>query len=157
MQLVAFRNHTAGAESTVGHPRRETSMTERSAHHAAFMTAGSKSDAVRRYFGAYASKDRKVVDELLTDDFTFTSPYDDDIDKAAYFEKCWPSCERIRVHLLEKICEQGNDAFVLYKIITNDGKECRNSELFVFDGHRIRHVDVYFGAAYGDGTFVAQR
>jgi ketosteroid isomerase-like protein len=120
------------------------------------MTTASKSDAIRRYFGAYASKDRNVIDALLTGDFTFTSPYDDDIGKPAYFEKCWPNCERIRTHLIETICEDGDQAFVLYKIITNDGREFRNTEFFTFAGGRIKHVDVYFGATYRGGAFVAQ-
>jgi ketosteroid isomerase-like protein len=115
-----------------------------------------KSDIIRRLFAAYRSKDRQVVEALLADDFTFTSPYDDAIDKAAYFERCWPNSERIRQHELEKICEDGHDAFVLYKCITTDGKEFRNTEMFSFDGDRVREINVYFGAAYRDGAFVRE-
>ena len=118
------------------------------------MVAQSKSDKIRSYFGAYKSKDRKVLEDGLADDFTFTSAYDDAIDKATYFERCWPNSERIRSHIIEKIFEQGDEAFVLYKCITNDGKEFRNTEFFTFDGDRVKRVDVYFGAAYRDGTFI---
>lgn len=121
------------------------------------MPAASKSDILRGYFAAYKSKDRKTVEDLLTDDFTFTSPYDDAIDKATYFERCWPNSERIQTNDLEKIFEQGNEAFVLYKCITNDGKEFRNTEFFSFDGDRIKQVNVYFGATYKDGAFVKQQ
>jgi ketosteroid isomerase-like protein len=86
------------------------------------MFAQSKADKIRSYFAAYKAKDRKVLEDGLADDFTFTSPYDDAIDKATYFARCWPNSEKIRSHTIEKIFEQGDEAFVLYKCITNDGK-----------------------------------
>jgi CubicO group peptidase (beta-lactamase class C family) len=115
-----------------------------------------KSDIIRSYFAAYRSKDRKVVDRLLADDFRFTSPYDDAIDKASYFAKCWPNSEWIRAHILEKICEDGDEAFVRYECVTHDGKKFRNTECFRFAGERISKVDVYFGATHKDGAFVAE-
>jgi ketosteroid isomerase-like protein len=48
---------------------------------------------VRKYFAAYAAKDRKTVENLLSEDFTFTSPYDDHINKTTYFERCWPNSD----------------------------------------------------------------
>lgn len=66
------------------------------------MDRGQIPNLVRRLFGAYQSKDRQVVEELLSDDFTFTSPYDDHIDRTAYFERCWPNSDRIRTHRLER-------------------------------------------------------
>jgi ketosteroid isomerase-like protein len=114
----------------------------------------SKAEVIRTLFAAYKSRDREVFEALLTDDFTFTSPYDDATDKATYFVRCWPNSERIRAHVLEKICEQGNEVVVLYKCITADGNEFRNTELFTFEGDQIRRVDVFFGASYRDGAFV---
>jgi ketosteroid isomerase-like protein len=123
------------------------------------MSPRSKSDIIRSFFAAYKSKDRKVVENLLTDDFTFTSPYDDAIDKATYFERCWPISisKRIQTHNLEKIFAEGSEAFVLYKCITDEGKEFRNTEFFRFEGDRIRQVYVYFGATYKDGAFIKQQ
>ena len=48
-----------------------------------------KSAIIRAIFAAYLANDRKAVENHLTDDFRFTSPYDDAIDKATYFERCW--------------------------------------------------------------------
>ena len=107
------------------------------------MPARSKPEIIRSMFAAFRSKDRATVEALLTDDFTFTSPYDDAIGKAVYFERCWPNSERIRTHLLEKIVEQGSEAFVLYKCITNDGDEFRNTEFFRFAGDQVRQIEVY--------------
>jgi ketosteroid isomerase-like protein len=118
------------------------------------MPARGKADIIRSVFAAYRSKEREVVEELLTEDFTFTSPYDDAIDKAAYFERCWPNSERIRAHTIEKMFGQGDEAFVLYKCITNDGDEFRNTEFFTFEGDQIQQVSVYFGATYRGGAFV---
>ena len=54
------------------------------------MAAASKADIIRAIFAAYHGRTiAKVVEDALTDDFRFTSPYDDSIDKATYFERCW--------------------------------------------------------------------
>jgi ketosteroid isomerase-like protein len=121
------------------------------------MPARRKSDIIRSCFDVYRSKDRKTIEGLLTDDFTFTSPYDDAIDKTAYFERCWPNSDRIQTHVLEKICEEGSEAFVLYRCITKEGKEFRNIEHFTFDGDRTSRIGVYFGATYKNGTFVKEQ
>lgn len=121
------------------------------------MPLQSGADMIRGYFAAYKSRDRKHVELALTDDFTFTSPYDDRIDKATYFKRCWPGSERIRTNVIEKIFEHGDEAVVLYRCITNDGKEFRNTEFFTFEGDRLRRVEVYFGAAYRNGAFIKQQ
>jgi ketosteroid isomerase-like protein len=92
------------------------------------MERGQIPDLVRRLFGAYQSKDRKVMEELLSDDFTFTSPYDYHIDRTAYFERCWPNSDRIRMHHLERIVQDGDEAFVLYDCETVSGDRFRNTE-----------------------------
>ena len=53
-------------------------------------------NVVRAYFGAYESENRELAETLLADDFTFTSPNDDGIDKATYFERCWPNSDASR-------------------------------------------------------------
>jgi ketosteroid isomerase-like protein len=118
--------------------------------------SGSKSDIIRALFAAYMSNDRKAVEDSFTDDFRFTSPYDDAIDKAAYFERCWRVSDWIERQRLERIFVEGDEAFVTYEVVTNEGKRFRNTEFFVFDGERIRRIDVYFGASYKDGAFVKQ-
>ena len=60
------------------------------------MNALSKEDVVRNLFAAYLAEDRDAVDAIFSDRFRFTSPFDDHIDKATYFERCWRgSRERI--------------------------------------------------------------
>jgi ketosteroid isomerase-like protein len=113
----------------------------------------SKAEIIRAIFAAYMSNDRKVVEDALTDDFRFTSPYDDEIDKATYFERCWRNSDWIERHELEKIFVDGNEAFVTYRCVAKGGK---NTEFFTFDGDRVSRIDVYFGATYENGAFVKQ-
>jgi ketosteroid isomerase-like protein len=116
----------------------------------------SKADLIRSLFAAYKTKNRQVAEGLLANGFTFTSPYDDAIDKAAYFERCWPTSERIKGHVIEAIFTEGDAAFVTYRCETQDGKQFRNTEFFTFDAAEIASIDVYFGAAYQNGAFVKQ-
>jgi ketosteroid isomerase-like protein len=119
--------------------------------------SGSKSDIIRALFAAYLSNDRKAVEDALTGDFRFTSPYDDEIDKPTYFARCWRNTEWIARHELEKIFVEGAGAFVTYKCVAKDGKSFRNTEFFSFAGDKIRRIDVYFGATYENGSFVKQQ
>jgi ketosteroid isomerase-like protein len=116
----------------------------------------NKSKIIRAVFAAYLSNDRKAVEKFLTDDFRFTSPYDDDIDKPTYFERCWRVSDWIERHELERILADGDGAFVTYKCVAKGGKSFRNTEFFTFQGDKIRRIDVYFGATYLDGVFVRQ-
>ena len=120
------------------------------------MKARSVADIVRVLFAAYLSNNRKAVDDSFTDDFRFTGPYDDRIDKATYFERCWRNSDWIERHELEKIFIEGDEAFVTYKCVTKDGKNFRNTEFFAFAGNKIKRIDVYFGATYQNDVFVRQ-
>jgi hypothetical protein len=48
------------------------------------MHTSKVSDLVRNYFSAYESKDRNILENLLSDDFTFSSPRDDRISRTKY-------------------------------------------------------------------------
>ena len=113
-------------------------------------------DIIRTIFAAYMSNDRNAVEDALADDFRFTSPYDERIDKPTYFERCWKNTEWIERHELERIFVDGDEAFVTYKCTAKGGKSFRNTEFFIFAGDKVRSIDVYFGATYQDGVFVKQ-
>ena len=110
------------------------------------MTTGKVSDLVRKYYAAYESKDRKVVEALLSDDFRFTSPYDDHIDRATYFNKCWPGSEDIRAFHIETLFDNGSEAMVHYELEQKAGDPFRNTERFRFDGNKIKEIEVFFGS-----------
>lgn len=110
--------------------------------------------AVRRLFEAYRTKDRALIESLIADDFSFTSPYDDAIDRRTYFERCWPNTEVIEEHILEKVVEDGDDVVVQYLCRTRGGKTFRNVEVMTVGNGQIGAVHIYFGAAYRNGAFV---
>ena len=121
------------------------------------MVSTHKTEITRKLFAAYLSNDRKAVEAAFTDDFRFTTPYDDEIDKAIYFERCWRVADWIERQDLETIMVEGEAAFVTYRCIAKDGKSFRNTESFTFEGDRIKRIDVYFGATYQNGVFVKQQ
>jgi ketosteroid isomerase-like protein len=121
------------------------------------MPSATKQEIIRALFAAYMSNDRSAIENSFTDDFRFTTPYDDRIDKATYFERCWKASDWVERQQLEKIFVEGDEAFVTYKCTAKGGKNFRNTEFFVFEGDRIKRIDVYFGAAYQDGAFVKQQ
>lgn len=52
------------------------------------MQTNSRTDMVHNVFEAYRTKDRGLIEGLLAENFTFTSPYDDAIDRDEYFRRC---------------------------------------------------------------------
>lgn len=100
---------------------------------------------VRDAYGAYESGDRRVIEELLSEDLTFYSPADVGIDRASYFDRCWPNAAMIKDIELTRLVEAGDEVIVTYESTRNDGSRFRNTEVLTFDGAKIRKVEVYFG------------
>ena len=121
------------------------------------MPERDKSEIIRALFAAYLANDRKAIEDAFTDDFRFTSPYDDEIDKRTYFARCFRDSGWIGRQELERIFVEGNGAFVTYRCVAKEGRSFRNTEFFTFEGDRIRRINVYFGATYQNGTFLRQR
>jgi ketosteroid isomerase-like protein len=120
------------------------------------MTRG-RADRVKSYFDAYLTGRRDVIEAALADDFTFTSPYDDAIDRAAYFERCWPGHGLFKSIEVERACEDGDAVLVVCRCEMKNGKSFRNMEFHRFEGDWLKSVEVFFGSSYRDGRFVAQR
>ncbi len=99
----------------------------------------------RDCYAAYESGDPAALERSLSDDFTFYSPYDPGIDRATYFERCWPNAELIESFELVRMVEAGDEVIVTYESTKSDGKRFRNTEVLTFDGDRISRVEVYFG------------
>src|SRR3954467_15820444 len=110
------------------------------------MVSIDRVNTIRAIFAAYLARDRKRVEDALSEDFRFTSPYDDNIDKPAYFERCWKNSDWIERHELERIFVEGDEAFVTYRCVAKVSQTFRNTEFFVFDGDKVKRIDVYFGA-----------
>ena len=96
-------------------------------------------------YAAYETGDREAIEALLTDDFTFYSPADVGIDRARYFERCWPNAELIASFTFERLVEIGDEVVVTYECTKTDGRRFRNTEVLTFAGDRICRAEVYFG------------
>jgi ketosteroid isomerase-like protein len=117
----------------------------------------SKAELSRSCFEAYQRGDRALLESVLSEDFQFTSPYDDHLDRATYFVHCWPNHDRMRSVTVEQIFEQHGQTIVTYVVETMDGRRFHNVELHAFSGDQIRKVEVFFGATYRAGAFLPQQ
>lgn len=100
----------------------------------------------RQCFAAYEHDDRALLDSLLAEDFTFTSPRDDHLDRATYFERCWPGHEHIRAIHISHLMVEGNDALVRYQCEPVSGEPFWNVEYMRVTDGKLQEVTVYFGS-----------
>jgi ketosteroid isomerase-like protein len=104
-----------------------------------------QSDIVRAIFDAYVHKDRAAAEQLIADDFRFTGPLDNNIDRETYFSRCWPTSDTIADFKLLYVAEAGNRVFVTYEGRRQAGDGFRNTEMLLVEGGKVRAVEVYFG------------
>jgi len=109
------------------------------------MSPTDRLQIARDAFGAYETGDRAALEPLLADELVFFSPADPGIDRATYFERCWPNAETIESFDLVRVIENGDEVIVTYEGVKIDGHRFRNTEVLTFEGDRIRMQEVYFG------------
>jgi ketosteroid isomerase-like protein len=102
-------------------------------------------ELVRDSYRAYETGDRAKLERILSDDFVFSAPPDVGIDRATYFERCWPGSEVIEAFEFKRLLEANDEVLVTYEATRTDGRRFRNTEIFGFDGDSISRVEVYFG------------
>jgi hypothetical protein len=100
---------------------------------------------VRNVYRAFAAGDRVLVERAFADELSFSSPVDVGLDRAGYFERCWPGAGRGQQFEFVRLVEAGDEVIVTYEMTNRDGARGRNTEILTFDGDRIRAVEVYFG------------
>jgi ketosteroid isomerase-like protein len=107
--------------------------------------ANAVEKTVRACYEAYSRRDLAAIEAVIAEDFSFTSPMDNRIDRKTYFEICWPNSEAIIVMTLQHVVVSGDQAFVTYEALTREGKRFRNTELLTVKDDKISEVEVYFG------------
>ena len=107
--------------------------------------AADRLQIVRDCYGAYESGDPSALERHLSDDFMFYAPPDPGIDRATYFERCWPNAETIAAFEYKRLVELDDEVLVTYESTKTDGRRFRNTEIMTFDGDQICKVEVYFG------------
>lgn len=107
----------------------------------------SNADIVRTMFESYLAQDSETAERLVAEDFVFTSPQDDHIDKAAFFERCFPTTARIRsqemVHVVP--VPDSDDVFIMYEYELLTGERHRNTEVLTVRDGKIVETQVFFG------------
>ena len=101
---------------------------------------------VKASYAAYVDKDRAALERILADDFHFTSPLDNRLDRKTYFERCWPNSEKLRdFEFVNLESRDGRKVFVTYIATNTDGQRFRNTEIMGVRDGKIEDVEVYFG------------
>jgi len=106
-------------------------------------------DTVRAFFTSYRAQDRPAAERLVAEEFVFTSPQDDHIDRAAFFDRCFPTADRFKEHeLLAVVPTDGDDVFVLYEYELEGGQRHRNAEVITVRDGQVTESQVFFGGRY---------
>jgi len=106
----------------------------------------SNVDTVRASMDAYHSQDIEAATRLLAEDFTFTSPQDDHIDKSAYLERCFPTADRFAASEIVAIVAAGEDSvLLLYEYELRTGERYRNTEYITVRNGQLVETQVFFG------------
>lgn len=104
-------------------------------------------EIVRNWYAAWEKKDWGPLDNLLAENFTFTSAAGDDhISKSTFKVRCWETqIDFIRNFELERVVTGAGDAFVKYLCHTKDGKSFRNVEYLRIKNGKLESIECYFG------------
>ena len=107
----------------------------------------SNSDTVTALMQAFRAGDRERAERLVAPGFRFTSPQDDHLDRATWFEVCFPTSSHFVSHETLQVLADGDLVFSRYEYELADGTRYRNMEAArVVDG-QVVEVEVYFGGA----------
>jgi ketosteroid isomerase-like protein len=109
------------------------------------MPSPDRLQVARMTYAAYESRDRRALERIIAEDFTFYSPLDVGIDRASYFERCWPNAELIEAFEFKRLIEVGDEVLVTYESTKTDGRRFRNTEVLTFEGEKLSKAEVYFG------------
>ena len=108
--------------------------------------AQSRGQIARESYLAFARGDRGFFEERLSEEFTFSSPPDPHLDRAGWFERCWPGAGHGQEFQFLRVIEAGDEVIVSYELRRPDGSGGRNTEIVTFDrDDRIVRTEVYFG------------
>ena len=102
------------------------------------------SSIARACYHAYVAKDRAAIEALIADDFRFTSPLDNRLDRERYFAICWPNSANTEGFEFVHMVANGEQVFVTYEGKSKNVR-FRNTEILTVRGGQIIEVEVYFG------------
>jgi ketosteroid isomerase-like protein len=101
--------------------------------------------AVRAVFQAYAERNRAAIEQVLAEDFHFSNPRDNRIDRETYFARCWPHSENIVDFKFEYLAQDGEQVFATLEARDKKGHRFRNTEIWSFRRGKLAEAEVFFG------------
>ncbi len=81
----------------------------------------------------------------MTGNSTFSSPPDSHLDRAGYFERCWPGAGTGQEFAFARLIESDAEVIVTYETRQPNGTKGRNTEVLTFEGDKLSRAEVYFG------------
>ena len=99
----------------------------------------------RACFEAYAAKDRSAIEKLIAEDYRFTSPIDNALDRKTYFARCWPISKAVTGFSYVYQVEDADRACIVYEARTAAGNTSRNCEVHTVRNGKLIASEVYFG------------
>jgi len=119
-------------------------------HGAAQSSQEVNEKAVRTVYTAYEQKDWNMLNSVLAEGFTFSSPVNvPPIDIKDYKVSCWPNSAKIKKFDIDKLVVDGDNVFVNYHCLTLDGKVFWNTEYFTLKDGKIKEFVCFFGPGKG--------
>ena len=109
------------------------------------MPANDRLQLARESYRAFAAGDRGFFEEHLSEDFTFSSPPDPQLDRDGWVKRCWPGAGRGQDFDFLRLVESGDEVIVTYELRRPDGTGGRNTEILTFEDDKIARTEVYFG------------
>lgn len=110
------------------------------------MADKDRKQLTKDFYAAFSSGDRETAEAILADQLSFHAPPDPDLDRAGWFERCWPHSGSGDTFEFPRLVENGDEMLVTYESEKSDGRRIRNTEVLTFDAEdRVREVEVYFG------------
>lgn len=107
-------------------------------------------ETVRELQAAFDAQDADAADRLVADDFTFTSPQDDHLDKAEWMRVCFPTAEHFGSRTMLAVQQLGDDVVAYYEYeVAESGERYRNVEVLRVRDGQVVQTRVFFGGREG--------
>ena len=107
--------------------------------------AEDRKQIARQLYASFSEGDRDFFERHLADDLVFSSPPDPRLDRAGFFERCWPGAGQGQGIDIVRLVESGNEVILTCELKRPDGSGGRNAEVLTFDGEQVKRIEVYFG------------
>jgi ketosteroid isomerase-like protein len=102
-------------------------------------------EIAKRMYRAYVDKDRSAIERLIAEDFHFSGPLDNRLDRKTYFERCWPNCRWIAGFEFIAVVPSDDRVYVTTVGHSDSGRNFRSTEVLTIQGGKVVEVEVYLG------------